>query len=294
MQSADLEAQRSRAVRRVLLVILVANLLVVALKAAVGFATGSLAVMGDALHASVDAINNLFGLAVVRVAARGPDADHPYGHAKAETLGALVIVVFLSITLSQLLDHSLERLLSGHAPPAATPLALGVLVLTAAVNLGVVAYETREGRRLRSEFLIADAHHTRADVLITLAVIAGLLLSRQGLAWADPVLALLVAAMVVRIAVQILRQALPTLMDEAAVEGEALARVARGVPGVCDAYGSRSRRAGAHSFAELTISVEGAASVTRGHEIADAVEAALRREFGLREVVVHVEPCGGC
>ncbi len=294
MQSADLEAQRSRAVRRVLLVILVANLLVVALKAAVGFATGSLAVMGDALHASVDAINNLFGLAVVRVAARGPDADHPYGHAKAETLGALVIVVFLSITLSQLLDHSLERLLSGHAPPAATPLALGVLVLTAAVNLGVVAYETREGRRLRSEFLIADAHHTRADVLITLAVIAGLLLSRQGLAWADPVLALLVAAMVVRIAVQILRQALPTLMDEAAVEGEALARVARGVPGVCDAYGSRSRRAGAHSFAELTISVEGAASVTRGHEIADAVEAALRREFGLREVVVHVEPCDGC
>ncbi len=294
MQSADLEAQRSRAVRRVLLVILVANLLVVALKAAVGFATGSLAVMGDALHASVDAINNLFGLAVVRVASRGPDADHPYGHAKAETLGALVIVVFLSITLSQLLDHSLERLLSGHAPPAATPLALGVLVLTAAVNLGVVAYETREGRRLRSEFLIADAHHTRADVLITLAVIAGLLLSRQGLAWADPVLALLVAAMVVRIAVQILRQALPTLMDEAAVEGEALARVARGVPGVCDAYGSRSRRAGAHSFAELTISVEGAASVTRGHEIADAVEAALRREFGLREVVVHVEPCDGC
>ncbi len=294
MQSADLEAQRSRAVRRVLLVILVANLLVVALKAAVGFATGSLAVMGDALHASVDAINNLFGLAVVRVAARGPDADHPYGHAKAETLGALVIVVFLSITLSQLLDHSLERLLSGHAPPDATPLALGVLVLTAAVNLGVVAYETREGRRLRSEFLIADAHHTRADVLITLAVIAGLLLSRQGLAWADPVLALLVAAMVVRIAVQILRQALPTLMDEAAVEGEALARVARGVPGVCDAYGSRSRRAGAHSFAELTISVEGAASVTRGHEIADAVEAALRREFGLREVVVHVEPCDGC
>lgn len=294
MHAADLEAQRSRAVRRVLLVILVANLLVVALKAAVGLATGSLAVMGDALHASVDAINNLFGLAVVRVASRGPDADHPYGHAKAETLGALVIVVFLSITLSQLLDHSVERLLSGHAPPEAPPLALGVLGLTAAVNLGVVAYETRAGRRLHSEFLIADAHHTRADVLITLAVLAGLLLSRAGLAWADPVLALLVAAMVVRIAVQILRQALPTLMDEAAVEGEALARVARGVAGVCDAYGTRSRRAGAQSFAELTISVEGAASVARGHEIADAVEGTLRREFGLREVVVHVEPCDGC
>lgn len=294
MQPDDLEAQRSRAVRRVLLVILAANLLVVALKAAVGFATGSLAVMGDALHASVDAINNLFGVAVVRVASRGPDADHPYGHAKAETLGAIVIVVFLSITLSQLLDHSVGRLLSGHAPPDSTPLAMAALVLTLVVNLGVVAYETRAGRRLNSEFLIADAHHTRADVFITLAVLAGLLLSQRGLAWADPVLALLVAGMVVRIAVQILRQALPTLMDEAAVEGRELAAAARGVAGVCDAYRTRSRRAGAHSFAELTISVEGDASVARGHEIADAVERTLQQRFRLREVVVHVEPCDGC
>jgi divalent metal cation (Fe/Co/Zn/Cd) transporter len=125
-------------------------------------------------------------------------------------------------------------------------------------------------------------------------VLAGLLLSRRGLAWADPVLALLVAGMVVRIAVQILRQALPTLMDEAAVEGRELAAAARGVAGVCDAYGTRSRRAGAHGFAELTISVEGGASVARGHEIADAVERTLQQQFRLREVVVHVEPCGEC
>jgi cation diffusion facilitator family transporter len=278
----------------VLVVILVANLLVVALKAAVGFATGSLSVLGDALHASVDAINNLFGIAVVRVAARGPDADHPYGHAKAETLGAIGIVVFLSLTLSQLLDHSFQRLVSGHPPPGSSPLALALLGLTLVVNLGVVAYETRQGRRLRSEFLLADAEHTRADVFITVAVMGGLLLSRRGLTWADPVLALLVAALVVRIAVQILRQALPTMMDEAAVEGRALAAAARAVPGVCDAYRTRSRRAGVHSFAELTISVEGGASVARGHEIADAVEQALQARFGLREVVVHVEPSDAC
>ena len=294
MEPDDLESQRSRAVRRVLLVILAANLVVVALKAAVGVATGSLSVLGDALHASVDAINNLFGVAVVRVAARGPDADHPYGHAKAETLGALVIVVFLSLSLSQLVDHSVGRLLSGHAPPTASPAAFGLLALTLVVNLGVVAYETRAGRELRSEFLLADAQHTRADVFITLAVLAGMGLSRLGLAWADPVLALLVAVMVVRIAVQILRQALPTLMDEAAVDGPALAAAARQVPGVRDAYRTRSRRAGAISFAELTISVSGSASVTRGHEVADAVEHALQERFGLREVVVHVEPSEEC
>ena len=128
----------------------------------------------------------------------------------------------------------------------------------------------------------------------TLAVLGGMGLSRLGLAWADPVLALLVAVMVVRIAVQILRQALPTLMDEAAVDGPALAAAARQVPGVRDAYRTRSRRAGAISFAELTISVSGSASVTRGHEVADAVEHALQERFGLREVVVHVEPSEEC
>lgn len=294
MPVAEPDTQRSRAVRRVLLVILAANVLVLALKAAVGFATGSLAVLGDTLHASVDAINNLFGLAVVRVAARGPDADHPYGHAKAETLGAIVIVVFLSITLSQLLDHSIGRLLSGAPAPDVSPAALALLGASLAMNVAVVAYEGRAGRRLGSQFLVADAEHTRADVFITLAVIGGLLLAERGLPWADPVLALVVAGLVVRVAVKILRQAIPTLMDAAAVDGAELAGAARAVHGVCDAYGIRSRRAAAQSFAELTVSVEGGATVARGHEIADAVERELRDRFGLHEVLVHVEPCDGC
>jgi cation diffusion facilitator family transporter len=285
-----LAGERSRAVPRVLLRVLLANLVVVAAKAAVGFTTGSLAVLGDALHASVDAFNNLFGLAVIRVASKGPDADHPYGHAKAETLGAIGIIVFLSLTLSQLLDHSISRLREGAAAPEPTPAALGLLGFTLLVNVAIVRYEGRQARQLGSELLAADAQHTRADVFITLAVIGGLVLADRGLPWADPVLALVVAALIVRIAAQILRRALPTLMDEVAVDAAALSRAALAVPGVRAAYAIRSRRAGALDFAELTISVDGAATVTSGHAIADAVESDLRQRFGLHEVVVHVEP----
>jgi cation diffusion facilitator family transporter len=285
-----LAGERSRAVPRVLLKVLLANLVVVAAKAAVGFTTGSLAVLGDALHASVDAFNNLFGLAVIRVASKGPDADHPYGHAKAETLGAIGIIVFLSLTLSQLLDHSISRLREGAAAPEPTPAALGLLGVTLLVNVAIVRYEGRQARQLDSELLAADAQHTRADVFITLAVIGGLVLADRGLPWADPVLALVVAALIVRIAAQILRRALPTLMDEVAVDAAALSRAALAVPGVRAAYSIRSRRAGALDFAELTISVDGAATVTSGHAIADAVESDLRQRFGLHEVVVHVEP----
>ena len=117
--------ERTRQVRGVLLAVLLANLAVVAVKFLVGFGIGSLAVVGDAVHSSVDAINNLFGLAVVRFASKGPDAEHPYGHAKFESLGALLIVVFLSLSVFELLRGAWERLLTGAPALVITPLQVG-------------------------------------------------------------------------------------------------------------------------------------------------------------------------
>lgn len=291
MTSHSAARERGRAVRAVLLRIMVANLLVLALKAAVGLRTGSLAVLGDALHASVDAVNNLFGLAVVRLAAKAPDDDHPYGHAKFETLGALLIVVIMSVSLFQLVEGAVNRLRTGAPPPSVSNLGFALLLVTLAVNLWVVWAETRAARRFESDILHADAAHTRVDVFITIAVIVGLLLARGGLWWADPVLALVVGVLVVRVAYQIVRQSMPTLVDAVAVAPEDLARAARQVAGVQDAYAIRSRQAAAQRFAELTISVDGTATVTEGHAVADAVEAALQERYGLTEVVVHVEPC---
>src|SRR3989441_3480013 len=109
----DKALDRSRAVRRVLGGLLVANIAVVVAKAAIGMLAGSLAVIGDAVHSSVDAVYNVLGLIVVRVAARAPDEDHPYGHGKFETLGALAIVVFLSITCFELVRSAIGQLIAG-------------------------------------------------------------------------------------------------------------------------------------------------------------------------------------
>src|SRR3954466_14847188 len=113
MSPADKALDRSRAVRRVLAGLLVANIAVVVAKAAIGLLAGSLAVIGDAVHSSVDAVYNVLGLVVVRVAARAPDEEHPYGHGKFETLGALSIVVFLSITGFELVRSAIGRLIVG-------------------------------------------------------------------------------------------------------------------------------------------------------------------------------------
>ena len=291
MPSAAAPEARDQQVRRVLLVILLLNLVVVAIKIGVGVGTRSLAVFGDALQASLDAVTNLLGLAIVAVASKGPDAEHPYGHAKFETLGALVIVVFLSVSLFELLRGAAVRLLQGTPAPTATPTEFGLLLATLVINLLVTLYESREGRRLGSELLLADAEHTRMDVLITVAVIGSLGLSQLGLDWADPVLAVLVAAFVARAGYAIVRRAIPTLVDERVYEEDQIRERAVEVAGVTSAYSIRSRAAAQTRFAELTIAVNGASDVTSAHQIADAVEQHLKDTLELHEVMVHVEPC---
>ena len=290
--SLDTPAQaRERAVRRVLASLLLANLAVVAIKVLIGYATGSLSVLGDAVHSSVDGINNILGLAVVRFAARGPDDDHPYGHAKFETLGALAIVVFLSLTLFELLRSAFDRLLHGGDPITVRPLDLTLLVFTLVINIWVAWYERRRGKALQSDLLIADAAHTQSDVYVTMAVLVGLGLTSAGYGWADPVLTLVVGVFVARIGWQVVMQAMPTLMDQAALDSHEIQRVANGVDGVAEAYAIRSRSSGHQRFAELTISVPGTVTVSSAHRVTEAVEEALRRDLGFHIVVVHVEPC---
>jgi len=283
--------EKSSGVRRVLGGIFAANILVVILKFAVGVDTNSLAVFGDALQSSVDAVNNLFALFVVRVASKAPDEDHPYGHAKFETLGALLIALLLALSIFELVRGAVARLLMGAPPLNVSGLALALLVFTLAVNIWVVWFETRAGRWLNSDILLADALHTRTDVFITLGVLTGLAIARFGLAWADPVLAIIVAVLVGRAGYQILRRSIPSLVDERAFDQATIRREAEGVNGVVSAYSIRSRRAGDRQFAELTIAVDGAANVASAHRIADQVEDRLRDSLQLDEVTVHVEPC---
>ena len=271
--------------------ILVANIVVVVIKFTVGLDTNSLAVFGDALQSSVDAASNMFGIFVVRVASKAPDEDHPYGHSKFETLGALLIALFLALSIFELVRGAVARLMSGAPPLNVSSIALGLLVFTLVVNIGVVWFETRAGRRLQSDLLLADALHTRTDVFITLGVLGGLALARAGLAWADPALGLIVAVLVGRAGYQILRRAIPSLVDERAFDQTTIQREAEGVGGVVSAYAIRSRLAGDRRFAELTIAVDGKADVASAHLIADEVEDRLRHSLHLDAVTVHVEPC---
>jgi cation diffusion facilitator family transporter len=275
----------------VLIGLFVANVAVVIAKLTIGLSLDSLAVLGDSVHASIDAMNNIVALIVIRIATRAPDEDHPYGHTKFETLGALAIVVFLSISGFELVRGAVWRLFSGVEPLNATPLQLAVLLGTLIINTTVATYEARRGRELDSELLLADAAHTKADVAITGGVLLAVILSRFGLPWADPLVALVVAGAIVVIAYGIIARSVPILVDQHVMPADEIRTVVEGIHGIVRAYDIRSRGAPDKLFAELTIAVDRNATVDSAHKLADEVESRLHRDLGFHETIVHIEPC---
>jgi cation diffusion facilitator family transporter len=287
----DSAEQRSSQVSRALTVVMLLNLLTAVLKSAVGARTGALTVLGAALESVLDMMSNGVAILAVSVASRAPDDDHPYGHEKFETLGTLGIVCFLSITCFELLRQSVTELFGNHALPRVTSADTMILVASLAVNFIVVAYERRRGRALGSTLLLADAAHTASDILVTALAIISLLLSRYGAVYADALLGILVALIIAYSGYQILRHSIPILVDARGVDAERLSEIVRTIPGVIDVRAARSRRtASGHLFAEITILVDGATSVTDAHDFTDDVERAIARELGTAEAIVHVEP----
>ena len=290
MSPQDRREARHREVRRILWLTFFANISVVLTKGVAGVLASSLSVLADAAHSSVDAWNNVMALLIARVAAKAPDEDHPYGHAKFETLGALAIVAFLSVTFYELIKSAVTRLMGYGGTPEATPLAIAVMLGSAVVSLVVARYESRAARRLHSEILMADAAHTGSDVYASLAVVVGLVLVRMGYPQADAAFTLFVALVIARAGWRILKTTIPILVDERAVSENEICEVACEVAGVRDCFKVRSRGRAGEIFAELTITVEHNLNVADAHRIADAVEQRIAGRFGAREVVVHVEP----
>lgn len=282
---------RSPAVRRVLAHVLILNAAVVAIKLIVGVRTNSLTVLGAALESALDALNNVIGMFLVSLAARAPDEDHPYGHDKFETLGALGIVGFLSISCFELMREGVMALLGGGAVTRTSVADLAIVIATLLLNFFVVWYERRRAVQIGSAFLLADSEHTRGDILVTLLALISLFLGRHGGRRIDAILAIAVALIIALSGWRILRRSIPILVDQRAVKAADLRKIIAGIPGIVEVRGVRSRySASGVLFAELTIAVPGSTPVDAAHVLADEVEEALATRYGTAEITVHVEP----
>jgi cation diffusion facilitator family transporter len=259
-------------------------------KLAIGLAQGLAAVTADGIHSMVDASSNVVGLFAVYFAAQPADREHPYGHAKIEALAALFIGAMVGMTAVELARMSITALLEERSP-VVSAWTVGIMVGTLVINVLVATFERREGRRLKSPILIADADHTFSDVLVTLGVLGSLALVKLGYPQADPILALGLIGFIVYIAIGIVKNAVFVLADSAQLDPAAVKQTAESLAGVVRVGRVRSRGLETAVFVDLAIEVDPGLSLGEAHELSHGVEQVIRKTFPeVVDVVVHIEP----
>ena len=283
-------ADRYAAVSRVLVRILWLNLAVAVAKIGLGYFTGAISILSDGFHSLTDSASNVVALVGVAVARRPPDANHPYGHRKFETMASVAILVFLVVVLVQVLSASWDRLWNGGTPRV-FPEGIAVMLVTLAVNIGVVWYEMREARRLRSEVLRADAKHTRSDVMTSIAVIGALFGVWFGYPLLDPLAALFVAGFIGHACWGIAREASGILADQIVIAEDDVRAVVQSVPSVLGCEKIRTRGAADYAFLDLHLWLEGSMPLADAHAASHVVKDRLMTRFPqLADVVIHIEP----
>jgi cation diffusion facilitator family transporter len=271
--------------------VLLLNLAVALAKIAFGYASGAVSILSDGFHSLTDAGSNVVGLVGVRAANRPPDDDHPYGHRKYETVAAAAVTVSLLLVVIEILRHAIRNLTGRSDAPEISAASFIVMIVTVAVNLLVIAYETRESKRLVSEVLMADAMHTRGDVWTSLTVIAALAGAKAGLPILDPLAAVLVAGFIGNAGLQIARATTGILSDRIVISDAELERVVMSVPGVIGCHHIRTRGSADHVFLDLHVWLNGDMRLTEAHELSHVVKDRLMARYPqIADAIIHIEP----
>lgn len=267
----------------------------IALKALAYLLTGSVGLLSDALESFVNLAGALMAFSMLSLAARPADANHAYGHGKAEYFssgveGGLILIAAASIAVA-----AVDRLFNPR-PLEQLGIGLGISVVASAINLGVGVVLMRAARQYESITLEANAHHLMTDVWTSAGVLVGVgAVALTGWLWLDPVVALAVAVNIVWTGVRIVRSSILGLMDTALPEAEQ-ARIVDILEGyVSDEvqyHALRTRRAGPRRFVSVHVLVPGEWTVDRGHELLERIEAELRGSLPMMSVLTHLEPLG--
>jgi cation diffusion facilitator family transporter len=281
---------RASDVSAVLYRVLFLNLIVATAKIALGLATGAVSVLSDGYHSLTDTASNVVGIFGVRIAGAPPDEDHPYGHRKFETMASLGILIFLIIVLREVLSAAWERFQTGGEPVINT-LTFVVMGGTFLVNLGVVFYERSAGKRLTSEVLLADAHHTLSDLMTSATVIVALIGVKFGYLWLDPVAALVVAVFIGYACWEIFNSTTGILADRYVIPEEEILEVVRSVPEVIGSHHVRTRGSADFVFLDLHIWMDANMPLDKAHSLSHVVKDRLMARFPqIKDAIIHIEP----
>jgi len=287
------ESRRRKRLIRIISIAIAVSLVTISMKTGAWLVTGSVGLLSDAIESVVNLVAALVGLVVILWSTRPPDEDHTYGHEKADYVsagfeGALILLAAFTIAYA-----AIDRLIN---PAGLTEVGIGlaISVVAALINLGAATLLVRTGREEQSLTLEADGRHLMTDVWTTIGVVLGVaLVWLTGFERLDPIIALVVAANIVRTGSSLVRDSMSGLMDKALPEDDLTS-----VQAVLDRYSDetvefhalRTRKSGRRSFISVHVLVPGEWTVQAGHDFAEKVEEDLRKAVGQATIFTHLEP----
>jgi len=270
------------------------NSALIALKVAAGIVTGSIAILTEAIHSSIDLLASVIAFFSVRKAGEPADESHPYGHEKVENVSAALEGVLILVGAAVIVFESIRRLAN---PPQIDTLGIGIAVIAFSMvaNIGVSTYLFRKAQLTQSPALEGDAEHLRTDALTSAGVLLGLVLVQvTGVKAFDAITALAVAGAIVWAGLRIITQSTRVLVDEALPQEEMEA-----VHEAIDSYGAteivgfhklRARRAGSRRYVDLHVQFRTGTTLERAHEVSHQLQGRIRDALHGADVLIHLEP----
>lgn len=278
-------------VRRVLWIILFANMAVAALKIVIGTMIKSAGMSADGFHSLTDGTSNIVGLIGIWFASKPVDDEHPYGHRKFETLAALFIAAMLFFIAGKIIVEAIERFIH-PVKPDITVQSLIVLLATLFINIFVCAFELKKGKKLNSLILVSDSMHTRSDIFVSIGVLVSLICVRLGLPPViDSITSLIISFFIIYAAYEIFRDNSGVLVDKAVVDTGEIRKITLSFDQVKDIHNIRSRGSEGDLYIDMHIMTEPGLSIEESHRLIHRIEERIQEEVSKGvQVIAHLEP----
>lgn len=286
-----MKADNYKMIKKVLWLILFANLGVAATKIIAGYIISSTSLTADGFHSLTDGSSNIVGLIGIHFASKPVDEDHPYGHRKFETLAGFLISVMLFILAVRVISSALKGFVR-PAVPIVTFESIIAITATLAVNIFVSKYEYLQGKKLNSTILISDSLHTRSDVFISIGVLFTLICIKLGIPpVVDSIASLAVSGFVIHAACEIFSNTCGILLDKAAVDPDKIKEIIMSFEQVKDVHKIRSRGCNSEAFVDLHILVDPGINIAESHMLMHNIEKKVCYELNIPlQMIIHIEP----
>ena len=278
-------------VKRVLFIILLANLAVALLKILIGNIINSNSMMADGFHSLADGSSNIVGLIGIQFASKPIDKEHPYGHEKFEVLAGLFIAGMLFYIGIKVIVNTIDRVINPLIPVISV-VSLLALIITLILNIFVSRYEYSKGKELNSQILISDSMHTKSDIFVSIGVLMTLICIKLGLpSVIDSIASFAVAGFILHAAYEIFMINSGILLDKVAIDTNKIETIVLSFHQVKNTHHIRSRGCGSALYIDMHIMIEPEMSIEKSHELIHEIEDKIKIEINKNvQVIAHLEP----